>query len=147
MEMSMYLITTRLIKKLLTQRIHGYFHVPYVIVQYILYTCPVKILYLKNPWKMTCTCQSNIKTGFTGRVIGNFHAPCNLETNSTFSFQKRPWKFSCTRCYNIWKLFKRSMEISFEGFMKISMYPKSAMRIIYKYVTITINIATWIIIK
>ena len=35
------------------------------------------------------------------------------------------------------------MEISFKGFMKIYMYPKSAMRIIYKYVTITIIIATF----
>ena len=35
------------------------------------------------------------------------------------------------------------MKISFKGPMKTSMYPKSAMRIIYKYVTITIITATF----
>ena len=34
------------------------------------------------------TCKSNIKTGYTERVIGDFHAPCNLETNSAFCYQK-----------------------------------------------------------
>ena len=53
-------------------------------------------------------------------VHGNFHVPCNIETNSEILYQKGPWKFPCTVPSNIETNLKMFL---LKGSMEISMYP------------------------
>ena len=66
MKMSVYPVTSRLIQKFVTERVHGNFHV----------SCDIefnlkKIYYQKGPWISCCTCNSN--AFFLAMVHGYVH--------------------------------------------------------------------------
>ena len=61
---------------------------------------PCKNSLLKESMEIAMYMLEQYKNWIYRKGCGTFHAPCNLETNSTFSYQKGPWKFSCTSCKN-----------------------------------------------
>ena len=70
-----------------------------------------------------------IQNFFTEKVHGNFHVPCNTETNSENHYRKGLWRFhvSCNIETDS-KIFLR------EGSIEISMYPVTQ-RLIQKFFT------------
>lgn len=102
------------LKKFFTKRVHGCCHVHAAVIQKLDLQKR-----LKEISAMHLVAERLILHFLTKRVHGNFHVVATV----------------------IWKSFKGSMEISVRGSREIWMHPKSVIRIIYKYVTITIIIA------